>query len=475
MRQSFWELLKVILEISGYNVPNDGHRKRDGMVRRTGEPASPLARALLAALAAAVLATGCTGGARRRGPRPAASPAPVPTSVAKQGTVHPLLAIAGIVAPLQNVAITSSLSEPTDQVLVNEGDTVRAGQTIAVLDTADLRANLAADEQNVEAAIRTAASSDAKVTQTRYTANLNIGQGNDQVRSAQAALVQAKQTLAQGQQDLARDRQLVGAGYIAQQTVDQQATTVRNDAQAVVQAQAALTSAITNQQVNGGQSQGLQAANVASAQADAAASHAQIDQARATADQVRTQIEKATVVSPVNGVIVNRNLNPGEYPGGRTIFTIQELDHVYAMLNASSADVFKVPQNAPTTVTVSGSGATTYHGNVVAVLGQVTPGSTNFTVKVLVANPDTHLVSGLPVTGTISLPSTSGIAIPATAFLDDTHTAVIAAKNGVAEQVHVTEIATDGKTSIVSGVPNGEAIVSNGQLGLTPGTQLSQR
>jgi hypothetical protein len=124
---------------------------------------------------------------------------------------------------------------------------------------------------------------------------------------------------------------------------------------------------------------------------------------------------------------------------------------------------------------VSGAGATTYHGNVVAVLGQVTPGSTNFTVKVLVANPDTHLVSGLPVTGTISLPSTSGIAIPATAFLDDTHTAVIAAKNGVAEQVHVTEIATDGKTSIVSGVPNGEAIVSNGQLGLTPGTQLSQR
>jgi multidrug resistance efflux pump len=443
-------------------------------IPRGGSPHA-MWRLLTIAVTVAVLAAGCSRGGRHRGARPQASPAPVPTAVAKEGTVHPVLSIAGIVAPLQNVAISSSLTEPADQVLVNEGDTVREGQTLAVLDTADLRANLEADEQNVEAARRTAASNQAKVAQTKYSASLNIGQGNDQVNSARAALAQAKQTLAQAQQDLGRDKQLVGAGYISQQTVDQQATTVRNDAQAVNQAQASLSSAITNQQVNGGSNQGLQAANVEAAQADASASEATIGQAQATADQVKTQIAKATITSPVNGVIVNRNMNPGEYPSGRTIFTIQELDNVYAMLNASSADVFKIPQGAPASVTVSGASSGGYKGKVVAVLGQVTPGSTNFTVKVLVGNPDTHLVSGLPVTGTINLPTTSGIAIPATAFLDDTHTTIIEAKNGVAAQAKVSEVASDGKTSIVKGIPSGTAVVSNGQLGLTPGTQLSQR
>jgi Cu(I)/Ag(I) efflux system membrane fusion protein len=172
---------------------------------------------------------------------------------------------------------------------------------------------------------------------------------------------------------------------------------------------------------------------------------------------------------------VNRNLNPGEYPGGRTIFTIQQIDHVYAMLNASSADVFKVPQGTSASVTVSGSSGITYRGQVVAVLGQVTPGSTNFTVKVELANPDARLVSGLPVTGTISLRSTSGVSIPTAAFLDDTHTTIIApSDDGVAEEVHVKEVASDGKTSIVTGLRNGQEIVSNGQLGLTPGTQISE-
>ncbi|MBV9104308.1 MAG: efflux RND transporter periplasmic adaptor subunit, partial [Candidatus Eremiobacteraeota bacterium] len=384
--------------------------------------------------------------------------------------MRPTLSIAGVIAPLQNVGISSSLSEPADSVLVKEGDTVGQGQVLAVLDTADLRAQLAADEQNVEAAIRTAAANDAKVTQAQYQARLSIGQGGNQVSSARAAVTQARQTLAQAQSDLARDQQLVGQGYISAQQVQQQQTVVRNDAQAVAQAEASLQSSLTNEQVNGNGNAGLQAANVASARADAAASHAQVDQARATSDQVRTQIAKATITSPVDGVIVNRNLNEGEYPGGRTIFTIQQVSHVYAMLNASSADVFKIRQGSPATVTVSGTSGAAYRGDVVAVLGQVTPGATNFTVKIDLANPDARLVSGLPVTGTIDLPSTTGIAIPTSAFLDDTHTSLIAPRNGVARELHVREVASDGTTSIVAGLQPGDTIVANGQLGLTPGT-----
>ena len=68
----------------------------------------------------------------------------------------------------------------------------------------------------------------------------------------------------------------------------------------------------------------------------------------------RAQISRATIVSPVDGIVVNRNLNPGEYPGARTIFVLQQVDPVFAELNASSADVFRVQRGAPVALTIPG-------------------------------------------------------------------------------------------------------------------------
>ncbi|MGP6158364.1 MAG: efflux RND transporter periplasmic adaptor subunit [Vulcanimicrobiaceae bacterium] len=426
-------------------------------------------------LAAAAVIAGCAQ--QQKHTRTAASPNPVPTVAAHTTTVRASSSISGIIAPYQNVAITSSLSEPTDEVRVNEGDRVTAAEVIAVLDTADLRAQLAQADSTVETDERTAESDDAKVEQTRYTATLNIGTGVNGVSTAAAALAQAQQTLRNDQANLVRDRSLVANGYIAQQALDQQATTVVNDEAAVRSAQANLQTATINRQVNGTQSSGLQAATVASAIADARAAHAVVDQARASVQQLQTQIAKATIVSPVDGVIVNRNLNPGEYPGSRTIFTIQQLDQVYAELNASSEDTFAIPVGAPVTLTVAGSAGQTYKGNVVAVLGQVTPGSTNFTVKVLVQNPDQKLQSGLPVSATVALPAVRGIGIPTTAFLDDSHSSVMLADDElvdvVAKLAHVRELASDGTTSIVTGVKNGQAVIVNGQLGLADGQTLT--
>jgi HlyD family secretion protein len=397
---------------------------------------------------------------------------------AKVATVRATSTISGVIAPFQNVAITSQLVEAADSVPVNEGDRVHAGEVIAVLDTADLRAQLAQAQATVVTDQRTAESDDAKVTQSRYTQRLNIDQGGDQVQTARAALAQANQTLTNDELNLTRDQQLLTSGYVAQQAVDLQATTVANDRSAVRTAQASLQSAQTNQSVNGTTSVGLTAATVASAAADARAAHAVVQQALAAVQQLQTQISKATVVSPIDGVVVNRNLNPGEYPGSRTIFTLQQLNNVYAELNASSVDTFAIPVGAPVTLSVAGTSSTSYTGKVVAVLGQVTPGSTNFTVKVLVSNPDEKLQSGIPVTAVTSLPPVTGVGIPTTAFLDETHTTVIIADDElvdtVAKTVHVHEIGANATTSIVTGIKAGQSVVSNGQLGVTDGQSLAQ-
>jgi HlyD family secretion protein len=435
-----------------------------------------MSRGGCALVLALVLVAGCSRAGGRARTAPSANP--IPTVAAKVATVRATSTISGVIAPLQNVAITSQLAEPADRVAVSEGDRVHAGQVIAVLDTADLRAQLAQARATVVTDERTAESGDAKTAQSRYTQRLNIDQGGDQVQSARAALAQANQTLTNDEANLARDKQLLTNGYVAQQTVDQQATTVANDRSAVHTAQASLQSALTNQSVNGTSSSGLQAANVAAAAADARAAHAVVQQAQAAVRQLQTQISKATIVSPIDGVVVNRNLNPGEYPSSRTIFTLQQLDRVYAELNASSVDTFAIPVGAPVTLNVAGQSGATYKGRVVAVLGQVTPGSTNFTVKVLVSNPDEKLKSGIPVTAVAALPPVTGVGIPTTAFLDETHTTVMIADDElvdtVAKTVHVREIGSDATTSVVSGLKAGQKVVSNGQLGVTDGQSLAQ-
>ncbi|HEY2474592.1 MAG TPA: efflux RND transporter periplasmic adaptor subunit [Candidatus Cybelea sp.] len=409
---------------------------------------------------AALLSSGCARGRGHHGHFASPGPASVTTQDAAPATIRPTVQIAGIIAPYQNVGISSALSEPADSVGVIQGDLVRRGNVLAVLDTTDLRASYTAAQ-------RTAESSVARVSQTQYQAQLNIGQGSDQVRNARAALFQAQQTLVNDQKNLSRFQNLLASGYVSQQQVDQQRTTVHNDQQQVLSAQASLSSAALNARVNGSYQQGLQAANVASAQADAASAQAQ-------AEQIAAQIDKASVVSPVDGVVVNRNLNPGEYPGSRTIFTVQQLNPVYAELNASSQDVFRIRRGAAVEIYVAGVNTAPYPGRVNAVLGQVQPGSTNFTVQAILANPGYKLKAGMAVTGTVDLPAVTGIGVPATAFLDDSHESLMLVQpNGTAKAAKVSERGSDGKTSIVTGIPAGAKVISNGQLGITSGQQLA--
>jgi RND family efflux transporter MFP subunit len=231
---------------------------------------------------------------------------------------------------------------------------------------------------------------------------------------------------------------------------------------------------------NGTTSTGLQGATVASALADE-------QTALGLADQVRASIAKATIVSPVDGIVVNRNLNPGEYPGTRQIFTLQETDKVYAVLNGSGAQIVGVQVGSPATITASDLPGRRISGSVAGVLNSVTPGQTNFVVKALLQNPTGLLHPGMVVAGTVAKPTTRGIVIPSTAFLDDQDSTVQIveksdaaaddpaaphgkhAANGVVKTVSVVKLADDGHSAVVTGIAGGTKVVANGQLGLNDG------
>ncbi|MBV8150213.1 MAG: efflux RND transporter periplasmic adaptor subunit [Candidatus Eremiobacteraeota bacterium] len=383
------------------------------------------------------------------------------TTVASDGPINPGEQLPGLIAPYENVAIQSTLSEPADAVYVQEGDRVHRGQVLAELNTSDLQAQLQSD-------LATAHSNAAATTHTVYQGGLTISQGIDQLHSAQAAARQAQTTLSLDTLTLSRDRQLLSSGYISQQTIDQVQTQVHNDQQALRSAQAALASAQSNVQANGTLgSSGLQQSAVEQSKANEAV-------ALANAQQVRTQIAKATIVSPIDGVVVNRNINPGEYPGTRQIFTLQQVDPVYAVLRGSGSQIARIVAGARATVTVSDLQGARFSGPVIGILNQIVPGSTDFQVKVRLENASGRLRPGMSILGGVSLPSVYGVRVPLTAFTDDNHNALMSVDaDGIVHTLHVVEVADDGRNAVVRGLSAGTRVVNDGQTSVGDGEKVA--
>ena len=371
----------------------------------------------------------------------------VPTTVAQTGMLVPSSTMSGLIAPYENVAIQSDLTEPADSVDVQEGDRVHKGEVLAQLDVADLQAQLQSD-------IATAQSDAANTTHTVYSGGESITQGNQ-------SLDQAKANLSRDQRIADRDKQLLAQGYVSQQQYDADEATVRDDVAAVQSAQATVQANGPN--VN---APGLQQSAIAQAKA-------QEQVALAQANQIRVSIGKATITSPIDGVVVNRNLNPGEYPGSREIFTLQQVDPIYAVLRGSETQIAGIHIGATATIQTSDSGRK-YTGTVVGVLNQIQPGSTQFQVKVVLPNSDEGLRPGDAVTGDVALPAVRGIMVPTTAFTDDNHDSVqtVLADN-TTKTVQVTEIGSNGTRSIITGISAGTRVVSNGQSSVGDGEKVS--
>src|SRR6202011_5895811 len=195
-------------------------------------------------------------------------------------------------------------------------------------------------------------------------AGLTISQNSNIVNQARAAVRQFEQTLATDKINLTRDAALLKNGYIAQLTYDAQATLVKNDQQSVRSAQVTLQNDLSQVAANGTTTSGLQGSQVVAARATTQISQAQ-------ADQIRVMIAKASIISPINGVVVNRNLNPGEFPGTRQIFTLQETDKVYAVLTGSASQVVGMVPNSSATITSSSLPGKQYTGRVEGVLNAI--------------------------------------------------------------------------------------------------------
>ena len=179
---------------------------------------------------------------------------------------------------------------------------------------------------------------------------------------------------------------------------------------------------------------GLQQSSVAQAKA-------QEKVALAQAQQIRVSIKKATIISPINGVVVNRNLNPGEYPDRDKSSPCSKSRRFtrscVARPTRSRAFSRKPRRRLRPTDAIAGTpkrGGRWRSQRDSARIDAV-PG------KSAVAESGRLLRPGMAVSGGVALPEARGVLVPTTAFTDDNHDAIqIVQTDNTAKTISVTEV-----------------------------------
>ncbi len=320
---------------------------------------------------------------------------------------------------------------------VDEGMTVSEGQPVARLDSSDLERDVGmrqAELQVAEAALRelTAGTRPQEVARGRAEVDrararleeLEAGSRPQEIASAKAALESARAEADRLEKDYARYDELYRREIVSRQAYDA-AKTAREVARAkareaeeglrlveegprreeIAQARAALSGARETLSLL---EEGPRRETIAQAKA-------RVKQAQEALELARTRLSFARVVSPLHGVVLSENAEPGDYvAAGTPVVTVGDLRNVWLRGYVEETDLGRVKVGQPATVTTDTYPGRRYEGKVsfIAAQAEFTPKTVQtrkervklvYRVKIDVPNPDRELLPGMPADGSIRL------------------------------------------------------------------------
>lgn len=302
-----------------------------------------------------------------------------PKTVTALGRLEPKGTVIKLSAP------TANNSNRVERLLVKEGDRVKSGQTIAILDSHDLlQAGLAEAQEQVRLAqaklVQTQAGAKsgeigAQAAKSRQTQvelqNDRVSQGDeisrvqaqwDGDRQAQAATIGRLQaSLKNAQSEFERYQQLQRQGGISKSELDSKRLTLDTAQQQVVEANAVLNRInLTNQRqisqaktklqrtIASGNQQ-VEQANATLDQVeevrpvDVQVAQVQVDQAIAAAKQAKASLDQAYVKAPQDGVVMKIHTYAGEVVSSTDgIVELGQLSQMDAVAEVYQSDFSKV-------------------------------------------------------------------------------------------------------------------------------------
>lgn len=269
--------------------------------------------------------------------------APVVQTVTALGYLEPYGEVIKLSAP-SSAGGTSRI----EQLLVKQGEAVKARQVVAVLDSRDrLQAALVEAQKQVNIArsnlaiVQAGAKQGEINAQQAEIARLEAQrQGDTQAQAATVARLQAE--LQNAQVEAQRYESLYQQGAASASLRDSKALTLTTTQRSLQEAQFIL------QRIQTTRSPELAAAvatldRIAEVRpVDVAAAQAQVEQAIAAVQQAQAQLDLATVRAPQSGVVLEIHTRPGELISSEGIVELGQTQQMTALLEVYETEISKV-------------------------------------------------------------------------------------------------------------------------------------
>ena len=185
--------------------------------------------------------------------------------------------------------------------------------------------------------------------------------------------------------------------------------------------------------------------------------------------------ENTYLRSPINGVVTARNFDKGDmYSMTQPIFVVQQISPVKMLINVSESQFTEVNKGMEFDITVESYPGATFKGKVNLIYPTVSASTHTFPVEVICENADQRLRPGMFARVTATFGTNHRVVVPDVAVVKQMGSGehfiyVLQPDNTVKYQLVEVGKRMGSKYEIISGINEGDKVVTEGQIRLKDG------
>lgn len=370
----------------------------------------------------------------------------VQAATAQKTDISKVVNAEAIIFSIEQAVITPKVSAPVRRFLVVRGQNVHKGQLLAELENRDLSAAKLDNQGTYEQAQA------AYETSVGATLPEDIQKANLDVDTAQKALDAAQKM------------------YSSRESLYQQGALPRKELD-----DAGVTLAQATSQYNQAKKH-LDSLNAIVKQQTVKSATGQLNSAKGKYLGAEAQLSYTEIRSPIDGVVTDRPLYPGEMAStSAPLLTVMNLSSIKAVAHVPQSDATLLKKGDNATVTVPGLASVP--GTVTLVSPALDPNSTTVEIWVQAKNVNQQLRPGTTAQIAITAQTVhDALVIPVSALLNakgnKAQVMVVDAQSKAQSRDVETGIQSPDGVQIVSGIKEGEQVITQGGYGLDDKTKV---
>lgn len=382
------------------------------------------------------------------------TPRSVEVTAPKRQDLSRRLDVSATMEAYEQAELFAKTSGYISEVRVDIGDSVKAGDVLAVLDVPEMLKESAEAESLHAAAVAGVQTAESKIVQAKKMRDV-----------AGSMLVRAQAEYRLKRVTLERRKELFGGTAITQEQLDE-AQNQHDIAQAEV--------GIAESKIAAAES------DIASVEASRAAAVANVAVAQAHIEKTQTLMQYAQIVAPFDGIVSSRMIDRGAFvPSAATnrttpLFTVQRIDKLRIFIEVPESDIAFVRPGCLAKVKPYGVEGAELVGTIARTASSLKPDTRTMRAEIDLENADGRLMHGMYAQVVIELDERAGaLTVPASSLLTEgretyVYTIVddravqtpvqIGLDDGI--RVQITEGLTDHSVVVVTG----KGLISDGSM-----------